>query len=266
MSARTPGDVLRLVAGWKGASLTELKGGLNNQTWLVQRNGLKAVLKVDQEVRTRPYNSRPEEARVQSGAASAGLAGKVLYVDETAFMCAWTEGEVGEPASLLRHDVTDRLAVALRHLHRLPPTRRVFDAIGAARRYAAKIHPDNRKMATECEQIIETIGMPSNLVLCHNDLVAENIVVGPRTSFLDWEYACDNDPMFDLATVIEHHQLPNEIALRFLDAYADGDSARWHQKLAEQRQLYRALYWLWLAARPDTDDAELMRAASRLIR
>ncbi len=266
MSARTPEDVLCLVTGREGASLTELKGGLNNQTWLVQQDGLKAVLKVDQEVRTRPYNSRSEEARVQSRAANAGLAGEVLYVDETTLMCAWTEGEVGEPASLLRHDVIDRLAGALRRLHGLPPTRREFDAIGAARRYVAKIHPDNRGLAAECEQIIETIGTPSNPVLCHNDLVAENIVIAPRTSFLDWEYACDNDPMFDLATVIEHHELPDEIALRLLDAYFDGDSTRWHQKLAEQQQLYRALYWLWLAARPDTDSEELTRAASRIIR
>ncbi len=266
MSVRTPEDVLRLVAGWDGASLTELKGGLNNQTWLVQQGSVKAVLKVDQEVRTRPYNSRPEEAYVQSRAASAGLAGEVLYVDETALMCAWTEGDVGEPASLRRHDVIDRLAVAMRRLHGLQPTGRVFDAMGAARSYVAKIQPDNRNLATNCEQIIETIGTPSNPVLCHNDLVAENIVIAPRTSFLDWEYACDNDPMFDLATVIEHHGLPDEIALRFLDAYVDGDSGRWHQKLAEQLKLYRALYWLWLAARPDTDPDELARAASRVNR
>ncbi len=250
MSARTPEHVLCLVAGWEGASLTELKGGLNNQTWLVQQDGLKAVLKVDQEVRTRPYNSRSEEARVQSRAANAGLAGEVLYVDETTLMCAWTEGEVGEPASLLRHDVIDRLAGALRRLHALPPTRREFDAIGAARRYVAKIHPDNRSLAAECEQIIETIGTPSNPVLCHNDLVAENIVSAPGVTFLDFEYASDNDPMFDLAIVVEHHSLSDTAERSLLDAYFGADASDQRAELAAQRRVYAALSWLWDKSRP----------------
>ena len=78
------------------------------------------------------------------------------------------------------------------------------------------------------------------------------------------ELVAQTDLGDDLATVIEHHDLPDEIALRLLDAYFDGDSVRWRRKLAEQRQLYRALYWLWLAARPDTDVDELRQVAVRL--
>ena len=43
----------------------------------------------------------------------------------------------------------------------------------------------------------------------------------------------------------------------------DGDGVRWRRKLAEQQGLYRALYWLWLAARPEADEAELARAAAK---
>ncbi len=249
MSARTPEAVLQRVAGWEGASLTELKGGLNNRTWLAQRDGRKAVLKVDQDIRDRPYNSRPEEARTQSLAASVGLAGEILYVDETALMCAWTEGEVGDSVSLSRHDVIERVAAALRRLHGLAPTGRTFDAMGAARLYFAGIRNDDDGLAAESVRIVESVGKPQILVLCHNDLVAANIIIAPRARFLDWEYACDNDPLFDIATLIEHHALSEAAAARLLDAYFDGDGERWRGALDVQRRLYAALNFLWQAWR-----------------
>ncbi|MEJ2258644.1 MAG: phosphotransferase [Woeseiaceae bacterium] len=82
--------------------------------------------------------------------------------------------------------------------------------------------------------------------------------------FLDWEYACDNDPFFDLATIVEHHGLDDDLAMRLLDAYCGGDGRRQLAQLRAQQALYAALYWMWLAARPDTTSAELGRAASRI--
>lgn len=257
-------SLLRQVPGWQGATLQALPGGLTNRSWLVQKSGERAVLKIDGEVRDVPFSSRLEEAAVQTHAAASGLAGNVLYADEVTLMTEYVEGTVWEPAALETDDNIERLAAALRRLHALPLSGRTFDAAMAASRYAARIEGRDRTFAAQCRKFIESMGRPLNLCCCHNDLVAANVVTTPGIVFLDWEYACDNDPMFDLATVIEHHDLPDGVALRLLDAYFDGDSVRWRRKLAEQRQLYRALYWLWLAARPDTDVDELRQVAVRL--
>jgi hypothetical protein len=40
---RSPESILCEIPGWDGASLTELSGGLNNQTWLAEIDGRKAV-------------------------------------------------------------------------------------------------------------------------------------------------------------------------------------------------------------------------------
>ena len=258
--------VLRQVPGWQGASLRELQGGLTNRTWLVEKDGKRAVLKIDDEVREAPYGSRLEEAAVQTHAAASGLANAVLYADEVTLMTEYVEGKVWESAALENDDNIERVARALRQLHSLPLSGRTFDATVAAQRYAARLEDRDMVVAARCKQLVESMRQPLNLCCCHNDLVAENIIATPDIMFLDWEYACDNDPMFDLATIIEHHELPDETASRLLNAYFDGDGARWQRKLAEQQSLYRALYWLWLAARPDTSADELEKAASRVLR
>ena len=89
---------------------------------------------------------------------------------------------------------------------------------------------------------------PRELCCCHNDLVVANIINTPETRFLDWEYACDNDPLFDLATVTAHHELTPRQCDTLLDAYFDGDGRRWRSHLARQAGVYEALLYLWNAA------------------
>jgi thiamine kinase-like enzyme len=74
----------------------------------------------------------------------------------------------------------------------------------------------------------------------------------PEVRFLDWEYACDNDPFFDIATVVAHHDLPAGRAEFLLNAYFDGDGERWRSQLERQTEFYDALHWLWDAAQSPT--------------
>ena len=73
----------------------------------------------------------------------------------------------------------------------------------------------------------------------------ENIVNTPETRFLDWEYACDNDPFFDLATVAAHHELSPAQRDVLLNAYFDGDGSRWREQLERRVVVYESLLYLW---------------------
>ena len=90
---------------------------------------------------------------------------------------------------------------------------------------------------------------PGNLSFCHNDLVPDNILDAGGIRFIDWEFACDNDPLFDLAAVVVHNELSTEQAALMLDAYFEGNGARWVDALAVQERLYDALVWLWRESR-----------------
>ena len=262
-SPSIPNSVLQRLTGWEDAACELLQGGLSNRTWLLQKDNQRAVLKIDENAREAPLNTRAQEAIIQTAAADAGLANAVLFEGDGLFLTAYAEGEVWSVASFEEDRNLELLGSALRQVHALPPTGREFDAARAAQRYANAIQFDESCVA-HCVEIIDSVGSPRELRLCHNDLVAENILATPDIRFLDWEYACDNDPLFDLATVVEHHGLAERQAAQLLDAYFEGDGDAQLAALREQQRLYRALLWLWLAARPDTTQQELRQAAQRL--
>lgn len=249
--------------GWDGAACELLHGGRSNQTWLLEQDGRRAVLKIDDAPRKPPFNTREQEAVIQTAAADAGLASNVLMVADGLYLTEYVEGDVWTARSVANDSNLELLADVLRGVHKLPRTGREFGALLAAERYANAINFDGALVA-HCVGLIEAAGPPRRRRLCHNDLVAENILATPAIRLLDWEYACDNEPLFDLATVVEHHELDERRATHLLNAYFDGDGERHLRALREQQRLYRALLWLWLAARPDTAEQELGHAAKRL--
>jgi len=252
----SPEDVLGRIPDWEDAEVHELGGGLTNRTHLVESAGRRGVLKVDETVRSAPYNARPEEARIQGIAADHDLANRVLYVDETVYLTEYVDGTVWTRADLNDENKLVQLARALRQLHALPLTGRYFDARAAAHQYVDKLGDADAVKARVCVEIIEQLRLPQPLCCCHNDLVVSNIISTPGVRFLDWEYACDNDPFFDLATVVSHHELSSQQAQLLLDAYFDGDGARWRSQLAAQVRLYAALHWLWAAAETSPTENE----------
>jgi len=253
-----------MLPDWHDATWSELAGGLTNRVWLLDKQGSKAVLKIDVERRSLPFNSRIEEAAAQSAAASAGLASPVLFADEQVYLTEYVDGSQWHPASLGQPGKAEQLAASLRRLHALPRTGRPFNAVGAAKLYAQSLAGADEEVVSLCMRIIKDTRLPNYLCCCHNDLVAENIVVTTGLKFLDWEYACDNDPMFDLATIVEHHELSDSQAHKLLHAYFEGNGEQWRPRLDEQRRLYLALYYLWMASRPDSSDKSLKRLGARL--
>jgi len=251
--SNSPLDALAKIPGWEHADCDELEGGLTNRTWLLIAGDRKAVLKVDTAPRVAPFNGRLLEQRIQSRAAEADLASRVLFANETSYLTEYIGGDVWAAADLQKEENLIVLAGVLRRLHALPLSARRFDIVGAAHRYRDRIDSGDSEMARKYVDVIETYRAPLALCCCHNDLVAENIIAIAKTDLpdlrlLDWEYACDNDPLFDLATVVAHHNLSASLATCLLDAYFKGDGERWREKFEQQLMLYDALLWLWNAA------------------
>jgi len=260
----SPDEVLAKVPGWEGAVCTRLSGGLTNDTWRVVQGERCGVLKIDGAPRELPFNTRRSEARIQNAAADAGLAPKVLLANDQMFFTEYVEGPVWGRDYFEKERNLETLATVLKRVHSLPLTGRSFDAKAAAKRYVEDVTDPESRVVEQCTMIIASMRLPQKLCCCHNDLVVENLVATPELIFLDWEYACDNDPFFDLATIVEHHELSDSQARVLLNAYFEGDSRRWDKNLQQQRRCYLALLYLWMASRADIDTVELERVAERI--
>ena len=247
-TSKLPEEVLDAIPGWRGATVKELPGGLTNRTLRVEKEGHRAVLKIDPAPRKPPFNSRQEEARIQQRAAALGRANGVLYAGDTVLLSEWADGEVWTREHFDDDTNLERLGRALRDVHRLPLTGRTFDAAAAARLYVSRVCAADREAARQHLAVIESSPGPMNLCCCHNDLVAENIISTPDILLLDWEYACDNDPLFDVAVAVAHHGLSDRQAGILLDACFEGDGGSRRSQLAIQQSLYDSLNWLWAAA------------------
>lgn len=244
---------LDTIPGWSGATLTALKGGLTNTTWRVDRAGHRATLKVDPDARSFPFAGRNGEAAIQRAAAALGFAGDVIHASPTVLLAEYVDGKVWTADDLRDTDNLVRLGQLLRRVHRLPRSDRHFDALRAARSYREQIETNDnvdQTLADEHLGVLHALPPPMVTCLCHNDVVAENIVAAPNLTLLDWEFASDNDPMFDLAVVVEHHGLDDLQAGCLLDAYAGSEADRLKPRLELETRRYCSLAWLWQAASP----------------
>ena len=248
--------VLRALLGerlpeWRKASIERVKQGQTHNAFLLTLRDRRALCKVDTEPRTGVVNSRIEEAAIQRRVAASGLSPSVLYADEHCIVTEYAEAEVLNAGDLLSVELVATLGTRLSELHSQPLTGRRFDAAAAGRVYASTIA--DTETAERCLAIINAMDEDDDLVFSHNDLVAGNILRADRILFIDWEYACDNSPLFDVATILAHHALDVDSARALLETRFGDSSSKLMARLMTHVRGYRALYWLWLANRNPDD-------------
>jgi thiamine kinase len=250
----SPEDALSRIPGWTGGCpFEQIDGGFTNRSFLVRSAVGKYILRLDAEHTATFGIDRMTELKVLREAAKAGLAPEVRFADPDAgiLLYEYLAGPVWERASLEDADNLERLAGLLQKVHALPPSGIPLDAAAAAERYAetASRNPELRSVAAHCVGIVKAIGEPASLVCCHNDVVAANIVGEAELKLLDWEYACDNDPYYDLASIIAYHDLGARHASILMDAYAGAGNPAARERLEPQLRRFDAIQWLWIAAR-----------------
>lgn len=248
-------QAVAMVPGWDPAAVTieELPGGLTNRTYRVRHEDQSFVLRLHTLATGAVFVDRSCEPAILAAAARAGIGPEVVFADTGAGVLvtrylpgrAWNDADVRSPAGL------EKLAGLLQDAHALPPCGRRADLPAAAASYREVLAGREalHAFADCCVDIVDAAATGEQTVCCHNDVVAANVVEDDRLRLIDWEYACDNDALFDLASVIGFHDLDGRLSARLLQAYAGGIGGELRGRLAEQVRLYDAIQWLWLAAR-----------------
>ena len=249
-TARNVHDYLDRIPQLNGArALKEMGGGPASQTWLVEYERQKWVLRIDSPHAATIGLDRKAELDVIKMVSKADIGPKLVWADpdQGILITEFIEGPTCSKNEIRDPHHLSKLARLLRHLHALPSAGSTFQAGLAATGYAQEI--GTRASSELAEKVL---GLESDLMaddptfsLCHNDLNHLNIINTQSLKLIDWEYAAMGHALFDLAVVIAHHKLDQKTADGFLHEYLGRSDASAREKVAGFCQLYEALSSLW---------------------
>lgn len=251
----TPSGAISRIPGWAvgDAHIVARLDGLTNRTYQLEYRGETFALRLHAGHTDLFGIDRERERRIHETAAAAGLAPKIVFADtnDGILLTRYIRHRTLTRDDLRNNEHVEAIAQLLTRVHALPDSGYPFEKTAAAKRYLEAIPAGDARFRTAA-RYFETVGESapdSPLCCCHNDVVAANVIGGEQMMLVDWEYACDNDPLFDLASLIGYHNFDAKQSDVLLDAYTGGSTAELRERLADQRRIYDALQWLWFAAR-----------------
>ena len=208
---------------FKGQDYTaeKLHKGLTNDNYLITVDHQRFVLRVPRSDAAQIVNFI-HEAKALELAKQAGLDVNTLYYDEkTGIKLTQYVDDLLTYNEYQGSDKLRRTALLMRRLHDLKtPIGYDFDPISRYLQYRMYV----KKPLIGEDQATRIIEGVKNLTyvptLCHNDWVPGNIGFSQHKDYLlDYEYAGDNDPFFDVMSFITENDLSPSDRQIFLDAY-----------------------------------------------
>jgi thiamine kinase-like enzyme len=223
---------IRALPLWNGAiSVEPLKGGLSNQSFLVEDANGKHVVRFGKDF---PFHHvfRDRELMVARAAASAGFAPEVEYAEPgvmvSAFLGATTYGADDVRANRAR------IAGLMRKFHAEMPKHIsgagfMFWVFHVNRDYARTLEAGKSRMVERLPEFLalndalEAVQQPLPVVFGHNDLLPANFLDdGEKLWLIDFEYAGFNTAMFDLAGAASNAGMSPEESEALLAEYFGG--------------------------------------------
>ena len=242
----------------RGAITAERLGGLTNRNYKVTSPLGSFVLRLAGEG-TSAYIDRAVEAYNARIAAAAGVNAEVLYFDvgDGTMLCRFVEGAVTMDAARFEDlGAVARAGVAFRRLHDCgTPFRSRFDLfakldeyLGVIGRLGAPVPEGYDAVKAEAEAVRAALaGHALPLAPCHCDPLAENFLdTGERITIVDYEYAGNNDPMWDLGDLSVEAAFDEAQDRALLEAYFGGPAPAFeHGRMVLYKAMCDLLWTLW---------------------
>jgi thiamine kinase-like enzyme len=253
---------LARVSGFSQAAATRVQierlAGLTNRNYKVTSGDERFVLRIPGEG-TSEYINRRHEAVAARVAADAGVNAEVVFFDETdgLMLTRFVDGAAtlnGERFKDL--GAVSRAAQAFRRMHdygksfaaKFDLFQKMDEYLDYLRKKQARIPDGYAEVQREAEAVRAALnGRPAPLRPCHCDPLAENFLdTGARIFIIDWEYAGNNDPMWDLGDVsVEAGFGPDQDAA-LLEAYFRGKApAAQVGRMVMYKAMCDLLWTLW---------------------
>jgi thiamine kinase len=242
------------------ARISAIAGGAVNSSFLIETTAGRFVLKLHEPIGAVLGVDHVREAHLQSAAAAAGIAPRVVHVDsQQRFMVThYVEGKVWSAADFDDCSKVRRLGNTLRRVHAVtPPVPAPLDPAAQLQNFASQIAraapedgPQLARTIDDAEISLRECGTAGRApALIHSDPHHSNIIETAGSLILiDWEYAAVGDPLFDLACVLAYYPQAASHTLELLEAAGLAHEAT-PTMLQHAVRVYELLNSLWERAR-----------------
>ncbi len=248
--------------------VTPLTGGLTNRNFRVVTAGRRTlVVRISAEQSSLLQIDRDAEHLNAVTASHAGVGPAVVgYLPgSNVLVIEWIEGRTFNDADLDDSANISRVAAMCRRLHAGPPFAGDFDMFVVQQRYldlvqdrGFRLPADYVDFMPQVDQIRSALTVRhEGFVPCHNDLLAANIIDdGQRIWFIDYEYAGNNDPCFELGNIWSEANLSLDRLDELVAAYY-GQPSRAKVARARLFGLMCKYGWtLWASIQAGTSDVD----------
>jgi thiamine kinase-like enzyme len=226
-------DVARIAAlpCWFGRPrIAPLAGGMTNRNYVVEDDDGRHVVRLGSDM---PHHMilRWHELAVARAAHDAGLSPRVEHAEPGLFVMRHIDGRSLTPAEIADPARLPAIAELLRRCHRdvarhLTGPALAFWPFQVIRSYAATLRDGASPWLAllppllELADTLEAGLAPAPSGLCHNDLLAANLIDdGRRLWLIDWDYAGFGSPLFDLANLASNNGFDETAQTALLAAY-----------------------------------------------
>ncbi|MER7500234.1 phosphotransferase [Nonomuraea pusilla] len=258
-------DRIPLLSGMP-RSVEELPGGLTNHNYKVTVPGGVYVVRVSASDGSLLAIDRDAEHANSVAAARAGVGAPVhdYLPDEGVLVVGFLPGRTFTEADLRNEANLPRVAEACRRLHAGPRFVGDFDMFEVQRRYLRIVRERGFRLPAgyldfmpKVDEIRKCLAVrDEGTVPCNNDLLPGNILdAGDRLFLIDYEYAGNNDPCFELGNIWSESDLPPEHLEALVSAY-HGRALRHKIARARLLGLMSKYGWtLWASIQDGANDA-----------
>ena len=182
--------------------VSELFGGRTNKTFLVSSGDFRAVIRINSPDAVKLGIDRQREKCILQLLQPTGLVPKVLFIHDEFLVSEFIEGNSLTDKSLKNSHIMESLSEAMAVVQSIQmPDASPRNYLDYCRQYLNQLS-EVTVSALVVKQIEEAAravdGEAWDPVICHHDMVPENIIVNDRGLFIiDWEYAALGHPGLD---------------------------------------------------------------------
>lgn len=223
-----------------------LMGGMSNYMYLIEVKDKLYTFRLPGEESSK-FVDRFEEKENILAIEPLKLNNNTIYLDlSNGYKIA--EFVVGKPLNQLDYNYhLSGVANTLKKLHNSNikaykdhnPLRRLSKYENYLLNYRENLNETYQTLKMEFLYLLDTI-LIEDKVFTHGDFIPANVIIGEKKIYLlDWEFAGNNDPIYDIASFGEDNF---EMALKLLDKYYEKPTLNHKQRLYIW-SIYQSLLW-----------------------